>query len=100
MKVNTVVCDICGETVYNHAHHQYRIKKRFWETYVLWERMDLCEECWSELEKYILEKKSEGNEKCKSCCNYHSHNGVCDICHTRKPFGCYNAKPEKSEDKE
>ncbi len=65
MKVKTVVCDICGDTVYKHASHQYRIKKRMPEITCLWTRMDLCEECWSDLENYIREKrrKEDGNDE-------------------------------------
>ena len=55
-KMNTVVCDICGQTVYQHAKHQYQIRKRFWETDLLWTRMDLCEDCWCAVKECVQER--------------------------------------------
>ena len=61
MKVKDRVCDICGESVYKHACHQYKISisKRLWEVDSRWLKLDLCENCYKILEKSILKKKNE-----------------------------------------
>ena len=59
MKINTVVCDICGDTVYQHTRHQYQIRKRYWERDKTWRRMDICENCWVKLKIFIIQHKGE-----------------------------------------
>ena len=59
MKVRDRVCDICGESVYKHARHQYKLSKRLWEVNSLWTKVDLCEECWNYMERLILNTKME-----------------------------------------
>ncbi len=53
-KIKTTICDICGETVYEHARHQYQIRKKFWELEASWTNIDLCEKCYLEMCDYIL----------------------------------------------
>ena len=56
-KIKIVACDICGKSVYQHARHQYQIRKRLWEADTLWKQLDLCEECWDKTVSYIQEHK-------------------------------------------
>ena len=65
MKVKDRVCDICGRSVYEHATNQYKISlhKRHWETELLWKRLDLCSECYRNLERRIIcDMKEKANE--------------------------------------
>lgn len=57
MKVKGIICDVCGDSVYKHARYQYRLKKRFWETEIGWKRMDLCEECYSKMTRWIIKER-------------------------------------------
>lgn len=59
-KIKTTICDICGETVYEHARQQYQIRKKFWEANTLWTNIDLCEECYIEMCEYIKKKCKKG----------------------------------------
>lgn len=53
MKIKTRICDICGESIYQHAAHTYTIRKRMWETETLGKRLDLCEKCWQKFERWV-----------------------------------------------
>ena len=53
MKVKDRVCDVCGESIYRHAAHTYKIVKRFPETEFMGQRIDLCERCYKRLERWI-----------------------------------------------
>ena len=65
MKVNTRLCDICGNDIYQHARHTYTIRKRMWELGgdVFGERLDLCEDCWNRLVAYIRQGAFLKDEK-------------------------------------
>lgn len=64
MKISTRVCDVCGNTIYQHARHTYEIRKRMWEVGELGNRLDLCEDCWRKFvvwvnHKYVEEEEDE-----------------------------------------
>lgn len=61
MKIRDIVCDVCGNSVHQHARHKYTIKKRLWEvdSPFLPERVDLCESCYEKLEEWILKYKGD-----------------------------------------
>ena len=63
MKVRDRVCDVCGDSVYKHARHQYKLSKICWETDLFWKRMDLCEECYCIMERWILRERREGGKE-------------------------------------
>lgn len=57
MKVITRVCDVCGKPMIDqHARHTYELRKKFWGSGELGNRLDLCEECYK---KFIAWLKAE-----------------------------------------
>ena len=58
MKINTRVCDVCGESVYKFAKHNYVIKKITWWTGDK-RRIDLCEDCYRSMVKWIKGERKE-----------------------------------------
>ena len=62
MKVKGRICDICGEPVYRHGSHEYKISKRFPEWECLWSRIDLCEDCYRKMAEWIMNNKTERKE--------------------------------------
>ena len=60
------VCDICGKPIRQHAKHEYRINKRFWELENRWEKIDFCEECYLQIVRQIQSKKEQNDDDCIS----------------------------------
>ena len=58
-KIRDTICDVCGESVHQHARHIYTIKKRLWELDYLPKRVDLCESCYEGLEEWLLKYKGD-----------------------------------------
>lgn len=62
-KIKTRICDVCGDTIYQHAKHTYTIRKRFWEDEIFGHQIDLCQRCYSDficaLERKYKRAKSE-----------------------------------------
>lgn len=53
MKVKTRICDICGQDVHQHARHAYQISKHKWEVDFFPKKIDLCENCYMNMEAFI-----------------------------------------------
>ena len=62
MKVNGRMCDICGEWIQEHARHEYKISRRFWEFNKIWDRIDMCENCYNKMIEWIKTNIKEGAE--------------------------------------
>lgn len=63
MKRKIIICDLCGKDI-THEDERYRFKKYEYtymnmETldFLKWERLDMCEHCYSSLLRYIAENK-------------------------------------------
>ena len=54
MKVRDRVCDICGDSIYKHrGWNTYRILKHAWWFELFPKRVDLCQDCYKGLERFI-----------------------------------------------
>lgn len=63
MKIKTRICDVCGETIYQHTKHIYTIRKKMPECgEIISKRIDLCEDCWRDFEKWVNHKKAVNEE--------------------------------------
>lgn len=61
MKVNTRVCDICGNDIYRHGRSAYKITKHKWEVDFFPKRMDLCADCYRRTERFIEDYFEKGD---------------------------------------
>lgn len=62
MKINTRICDICGRPIYVHARQAYTLRKRFWELEPIGSRVDLCNQCYTDMVEYIQTIQSKNTE--------------------------------------
>ena len=63
MKINTRICDICGKnSVYRLRRDYYQITKRTWGVDLFSKKLDLCQDCYCGMEKFILDRFDKENE--------------------------------------
>ena len=63
MKINTRICDICGKnSVYRMGRDGYQITKRTWGIDLFPKKLDLCQDCYDGMEKFILSRFDKENE--------------------------------------
>lgn len=63
-KIRETVCDICGKSleglsIYQQASRRYCIKRYWWAADPYPDRLDLCEACYRNLERWILDNKGD-----------------------------------------
>jgi len=67
MKVKDRVCDICGESVYRlRGYSAYKILKYDWWVDLFPKKVDLCQNCYRGLERYIKNYNLYGENEMES----------------------------------
>ena len=61
MKVHTRVCDICGNETLIRRKHAYVLKRKLCFIDSTFKKMDICEDCYKNMEKYIKKVKQNNN---------------------------------------
>ena len=63
MKVRDRVCDICGESVYERGYNTYQILEHRWWLDYFPKKVDLCQNCYNGLERYIISYNLYGDKE-------------------------------------